>query len=178
MEVALLRGRSFSKRPVAIGALGALGLGALSLGALAIGRLVGKSRSRPLRVRHRDHHGIVSRRSHHSVEETVELLRETLHERGITLFALVDHSGEAARVGLKLRNTKLLVFGSPQAGTPLMAASPSLALDLPLKLLVWEDDEHAVWISFNSPEYLSRRHGLPLELGRNLGVVASLAEHL
>lgn len=88
-------------------------------------------------------------------------LRALLQAKGVTLFALVDHSGEAAKIGMTTRPTKLLIFGNPKAGTPLMLAAPSSAIDLPLKLLVWEDEQGKVWLSYNSPEYLERRHGLP-----------------
>lgn len=120
--------------------------------------------------------GVVSRRSQHSVDETVERLRGVLEaKRVMTLFALVDHSGEAAKAGLTMRPTKLLIFGNPAAGTPVMVAAPSSALDLPLKILVWEDGDGHVWLSWNSPEYLGQRHGIPAELLRNLGVVEGLA---
>lgn len=108
--------------------------------------------------------GIVSKPSKHSVEETVERLKGTLQAKGVTLFALVDHSGEAEKVGMKMRPTKLLIFGSPKAGTPLMLAAPSVAIDLPLKILVSEDAQGKVWVSYNSAEYLRERHGLPEEL--------------
>jgi uncharacterized protein (DUF302 family) len=120
--------------------------------------------------------GIVNRRCKRSVDETVERLRATLRDKGITIFALIDHSGEAAKVAMKLRPTKLLIFGSPKSGTPLMVASPSIALDFPLKLLVWEDDGGTVWISFNSVDYLRQRHQLPEELTANIAIVSALAE--
>ena len=119
--------------------------------------------------------GIIDIPSHHSVDETVEKLKEILHARGITLFALIDHSGEAERVGMKMRPTKLLIFGNPKAGTPLMIAAPISALDLPLKILIWEDAQKKVWISYNSPLYLKERHGLPKELLPNIAVVETLA---
>jgi len=119
--------------------------------------------------------GIRTRASNQSVEQTVETLRSLLQAKGVTLFALVDHSGEAERVGMKMRPTKLVIFGSPRAGTPLMLAAPSIALDLPLKLLVFEDEKGKVWISYNSPEYLRERHHLPAELLGNIAVVESLA---
>jgi len=119
--------------------------------------------------------GIVNKPSSHSVDETVERLEAILQAKGVTLFALVDHSGEAAKVGIKMRPTKLLIFGNPKAGTPLMRAAPSSAIDLPLKLLVWEDGERKVWISYNSQQYLQKRHGLPNELLANIAVVETLA---
>lgn len=120
--------------------------------------------------------GIIDRPSNHSLDETVMRLKDILQEKGVTLFALVDHSGEAEKVGMKMPPTKLLIFGSPKAGTPLMLASPSIALDLPLKILVWEDANRKVWISYNSPEYLRERHNLPQNLLQNIAVVGMLAE--
>src|ERR1700736_17619 len=98
--------------------------------------------------------GIIDKPSNHSVEQTVENLKNILQSKGVALFALVDHSGEAAKVGMKMHSTKLLIFGSPKAGTPLMLAAPSSAIDLPLKILIWEDDQRKVWVSFKSAEYL------------------------
>lgn len=119
--------------------------------------------------------GIVDKPSHHSVEETVDRLKNILQSKGVTLFALVDHSGEAQKVGMKMKPTKLLIFGSPKAGTPLMLAAPSIAIDLPLKILVWEDNAGKVWVSYNSPDYLRERHGLPQEWLANIAVVETLA---
>lgn len=119
--------------------------------------------------------GIIDKPSNHSVDETVEKLKNILQSKGVTLFALVDHSGEAEKVGMKMRPTKLLIFGSPKAGTPLMLAAPSIAIDLPLKILVWEDAQGKVWVSYNSSDYLKERHSLPLELLQNIAVVETLA---
>jgi uncharacterized protein (DUF302 family) len=119
--------------------------------------------------------GIVNTLSSHSVDQTVGKLEAMLQAKGVALFALVDHSGEAAKVGMKMRPTKLLIFGNPKAGTPLMLAAPSSAIDLPLKILVWEDGESKVWISYNSPEYLQNRHGIPHDLMQNVAVVGLLA---
>jgi uncharacterized protein (DUF302 family) len=119
--------------------------------------------------------GIVNVAGKHSVDGTVEKLQGILQAKGATLFALIDHSGEAEKVGLTMRPTKLLIFGSPKAGTPLMIAAPSVAIDLPLKMLVWEDGQGKVWISYNSPAYLRQRHGLPVELVQNISVVEGLA---
>jgi len=118
--------------------------------------------------------GITDTPSNHSVEQTVEKLKNILQSKGVTLFALIDHSGEAQKVGLKMPATKLLIFGNPKAGTPLMLAAPSSAIDLPLKL-VWEDAQGKVWVSYNSPEYLQKRHGLPQDLLQNIAVVETLA---
>src|SRR5277367_1531545 len=120
--------------------------------------------------------GIVNRLSNHSVDETVARLQAILRDKGVAVFALIDHSGEAARAGLAMRPTKLLIFGSPKAGTPLMVAAPSVAIDLPLKLLVAEDAAGKVWISYNSPDYLRDRHQLPAEFMQVISVVSTLAD--
>jgi uncharacterized protein (DUF302 family) len=119
--------------------------------------------------------GIVKIPSHHSVDETVDKLRTILASKNVTLFALVDHSGEAEKVGMKMPPTKLLIFGNPKGGTPLMLAAPSSALDLPLKILVAEDAQGKVWISYNGPDYLKERHGFPDSLVANIAVVQALA---
>ena len=125
-------------------------------------------------IKHKN--GIVDVPSKHSVDETVDKVKNILQSKGIALFCLIDHSGEAAKVGLKMLPTKLVIFGSPKAGTPLMLAAPSIAIDLPLKILVWQDANGKVWLSYNSPEYLQQRHGLPQDLVQNIAVVAALAE--
>src|SRR4029077_14603246 len=119
--------------------------------------------------------GIIDKPSNHSVDQTVEKLKNILQAKGVTLFALVDHSGEAEKVGLKMPPTKLVIFGSPKAGTPLMLAAPSIAIDLPLKILIREDGKGKVWVSYNSAAFLQARHGLPKELLQNISVVESLA---
>jgi uncharacterized protein (DUF302 family) len=119
--------------------------------------------------------GIIDKLSNHSVDQTVEKLKNMLQAKGVTLFALVDHSGEAEKAGIKMPPTKLLIFGSPKAGTPLMLAAPSIAIDLPLKILVWQDRQGKVWLSYNSPDYLKDRHNLPPDLLQNIGVVDALA---
>ena len=119
--------------------------------------------------------GIVDVSSNHSVDETVDKLKGILQSKGITLFVVIDHSGEAAKVGIKMPPTKLLIFGNPKGGTPPMLAAPSIALDLPLKILVWEDSQGKVWLSYNSPEYLKERHGLPQDLVQNISAAKALA---
>src|SRR5437868_2352640 len=119
--------------------------------------------------------GIIDQPSNHSVEETVDRLKNILQSKGVTLFAVVDHSGEAEKVGMKMPPTKLLIFGKPKAGTPLMLAAPSSAIDLPLKILVCEDAQGKVWVSYNSPAYLQQRHKLPPELLQNIATVETLA---
>ncbi|HET7107240.1 MAG TPA: DUF302 domain-containing protein [Candidatus Acidoferrum sp.] len=122
-----------------------------------------------------DENGIVRIPGNHSVDDTVSSLAGILQAKGVKLFAIVDHSGEAAGAGLQMPNTKLLIFGNPKAGTPLMLASPSVALELPLKILVTEDAAGRTWISYNSPAYVQARHSLPTELLPNLTVIESLA---
>jgi len=119
--------------------------------------------------------GIVDKPTNHSVDETVEKLKGILQSKGVALFATVDHSGEAAKVGMKMPPTKLLIFGSPKAGTPLMLASPSVAIDLPLKILIWEDAQGKAWLSYNSPAYLQERHSIPAELMQNIAIIEALA---
>ena len=119
--------------------------------------------------------GIVDKPSNHSVDQTVDRLKGILQSKNVTLFAVVDHSGEAQKVGMKMPPTKLLIFGNPKAGTPLMLASPSTAIDLPLKILVWEDVQGKVWVSYNSAAYLQERHNLPADLLPNIAVVETLA---
>ena len=123
--------------------------------------------------------GIVDLASQHSVDETVERLKGILHAKNVTLFAIIDHSGEAEKVGMKMPPTKLLIFGNPKSGTPLMRTAPHSAIDLPLKILVWEDGHEGAarkaWISYNSPSYLAKRHALPAELIPNIDAIEGLA---
>jgi uncharacterized protein (DUF302 family) len=119
--------------------------------------------------------GIMSMPSPHTVDQTVERLKGILEAKSVTLFAIIDHSGEADRAGMQMPNTKLLIFGNPAAGTPVMQAAASAALDLPLKILVAQDAEGHVSISWNDPAYLQARHGIPPALLSNIGVVEGLA---
>ena len=112
--------------------------------------------------------------SRYTVDETVNRLESVLAERGVRVFALIDHSGEAEKVGLKMRPTKLLIFGNPKGGTPVMVAAATVAIDLPLKALVAEDEKGKVWVSYNSPEYLQQRHGVREELIKNIAVAGAL----
>jgi len=112
--------------------------------------------------------GLIELRSRYSVDETVQRLDAALTSKGLQIFAVIDHSGEAAKVGLKMPATKVILFGSPKAGTPLMLAAPTLAIDLPLKALVAEDSSGKVTVTYNDPEYLQKRHGVPAELIKNL----------
>ena len=119
--------------------------------------------------------GISSCRSSHSVDATVERLLKLLAERSIKVFAVIDHAGEARAAGLHMRPTQVVVFGSPLAGTPVMLAAPSAALDLPLRILVAERDDGVVELSWNDPEWLQKRHGFPRELAAKIAAAAGLA---
>ena len=119
--------------------------------------------------------GIVSIESRHSVDATLDKLKGILDSRGVKIFALIDHSGEAEKAGMPMHNTKLLVFGNPKGGTPLMLAAPSVALDLPLKILVWEDASGKVWLTYNSVEFIRQRHNLTPGLAANISIIDTLA---
>ena len=118
--------------------------------------------------------GLLQVASRHSFNDTVQRLRSAFTEKGLQIFAMIDHSGEAERVGLKMPATKVILFGSPKAGTPLMVAAPSLAIDLPLKALVAEDSNGRVSVTYNDPEYLRDRHGFPADLVKNLAGAGAL----
>ena len=118
--------------------------------------------------------GLIHLASKYSVEQTMQRLEALLQERSVMIFARIDHSGEASKVGLTMRPTKLLIFGSPKAGTPLMQAAPTIAIDLPLKALFWEDAEGKVWLTYNDPAYLQQRHNVPPELLPNIAGVSAL----
>ncbi len=119
--------------------------------------------------------GIVNVRCQRSVEETAHRLEQLLAAKAVKLFTTIDHSGEAVKAGFEMRPCKLLIFGNPKAGTPLMLAAPSSALDLPLKILVWEKADGTTWIAYNEPAYLQRRHSLPDSLMGNIAVIEALA---
>ena len=118
--------------------------------------------------------GLIEVSSRYRFSETIERLTTAFTEKGMKIFAVVDHSGEAEKVGLKMRPTKVLVFGSPKGGTPLMVAAPSLAIDLPLKVLVAEDESGNVTVTYNDPAYLQQRHGVPPDLIKNLSGAGTL----
>jgi uncharacterized protein (DUF302 family) len=120
--------------------------------------------------------GIVTVASAHAGPATAERLETLIRERGLTLFARIDFSGDAERAGLTMPFSQLLVFGNPKAGTPLMQFAPTAALDLPLKVLVWDDADGRTSLSFNSPDYLRQRHGLPDELVKPVSGVAALVD--
>lgn len=122
--------------------------------------------------------GIVHLQSPYSVPETLQRLEALVTAKGLTIFARVDHSGEAAKIGMQMQPTELLLFGSPKSGTPMMIASPTLAIDLPLKALAWQDVDGAVWLSYNSPEYLQQRHKIPESLLQNIAGIRSICEHV
>jgi uncharacterized protein (DUF302 family) len=121
--------------------------------------------------------GVVTRPSPYSVPQTLERLKASIQNHHLSVFAQIDHSDEAKRVGLTMPEAHLLIFGSPRAGTPLMVATPLLALELPLKALVWQDADDQVWVSYDSSAYLAQRFAIPAELAKNIagidGVVAS-----
>jgi uncharacterized protein (DUF302 family) len=119
--------------------------------------------------------GVVSKRSAHSVDETLKRIEDLLHEKNVNVVAVVDHSGAAAKAGLQMPPTKLIIFGNAKGGTPLMLAAPTVAIDLPLKILVWEDGRKNVWVSYNALDYLRERHGVPPELMANVAVVEAVA---
>jgi uncharacterized protein (DUF302 family) len=119
--------------------------------------------------------GITTKPANCTVEEAVNKIKSLLVGRGITLFSIIDHSGEAEAIGMKMPDTKLLIFGNPKGGTPLMLATPSIAIDLPLKLLVSEEANGRCSISYNSPQYLQQRHHLPNDLIQNIAIIEALA---
>jgi len=121
-----------------------------------------------------DDSGMAHVRSPLSVPDTVQRLENIMKERGLTVFARIDFSGDAGKAGLTMRPTQMLIFGNPKAGTPVMIAAPSAAIDLPLKALVWLDDDGAVWVTSNTPEYVKKRHGIPDDLVKNIAGVAAL----
>ena len=120
--------------------------------------------------------GLIDLPSKHSVDETVSNLIKILKEKGVSLFAIVDHSSEAAKVGMRMRPTKLVIFGNPKAGTPVILAAPSSAIDLPLKILIWEDAQGKSWVTYNSLSYLRERHNIPPEVLSNITVIDTLAK--
>jgi uncharacterized protein (DUF302 family) len=120
--------------------------------------------------------GLIQIPSHYSVGETVTRLGAAFEAKGMKVFGIIDHSGEAEKVGLKMRPTRVMLFGSPKGGTPLMVAAPSLAIDLPMKVLIAEDEQGKVSVTYNSPDYLKQRHGVPDDLIRNLAGAGAVIE--
>lgn len=120
--------------------------------------------------------GMVHLSSPCAVAETVQRLEVLLQAQGLILFCRIDHSGEAQKVGFKMHSTQLVIFGSPKGGTPVMIASPTAAIDLPLKALIWEDGGGKVWVSYNSPEYLAQRHNISGELLKNIAGIGPLLQ--
>jgi uncharacterized protein (DUF302 family) len=119
---------------------------------------------------------VVTKPSRYSVPETIGRIEKAITAKGMQIFARIDHSGEAKKVGLAMRPTELLIFGNPKGGTALMVAKPTAAIDLPMKVLAWEDEEGKVWLTYNSPELLHERHGVPTELTSRLDPVGTLLE--
>ena len=116
--------------------------------------------------------------SQHSFEDTFQRVESSVASRGLMVFARIDFSGDAQKAGLKMNPTRLLIFGNPKAGTPLMIAAPTVAIDLPLKVLVSTDKNGKVWVSYNSPEYLSDRHNIPDDLLKNISGVVAIAQSI
>jgi uncharacterized protein (DUF302 family)/uncharacterized membrane protein YidH (DUF202 family) len=173
----LNRGGSAFNRPSSLAIIVALILAVVGL-AMAIYLIsVGEPKQTPQEktMTPSKDNGIVTIPSNHTVDHTVEKLKAILEAKGVKLFALIDHSGEAERAGMRMRPTKLLIFGNPKAGTPLMVASPGIAIDLPLKILIAEDEKGKTQVSWNSVAYLQARHNLPAELVQNITVVEALA---
>jgi uncharacterized protein (DUF302 family) len=123
-------------------------------------------------------HGLVTSQSRYSFSDTILKLESLLREKNIKLFAVIDHSGEAENAGLSMPPTRVFLFGNPKGGTPLMLAAPSAAIDLPLKILVAEDAQGKVWLTWNDPAYLQERHGFPKELIANIAAAGVLASQL
>ncbi len=119
---------------------------------------------------------VVTKPSRYSVPETIDRIEQAVTAKGMKVFARIDHGGEAKNVGLTMQPTQLLIFGNPKGGTALMVAQPTAAIDLPMKALAWEDAEGKVWLTYNSPELLQERHGLPVELTSKLNMVGALLE--
>jgi uncharacterized protein (DUF302 family) len=119
--------------------------------------------------------GLITLKSAHSVDKTVARVRALLESKGIREFALIDHSAEATKAGLAMPKTQVVIFGNPKGGTPLMLAAPSVAIDLPLKLLVREDASGDVWVSYWSAQTLLQRHGLAEALAQNIAVIEMIA---
>lgn len=118
--------------------------------------------------------GIVSVLSNHSVPESINRLEDEARQKGLKIFARIDFSGDAAKAGLKMEPMQMLIFGSPKAGTPLMIASPLLAIELPLKALAWKDSSGKVWLSYNEPAYLQKRFHIPDNLLKNISGIKLL----
>jgi uncharacterized protein (DUF302 family) len=120
--------------------------------------------------------GIISKASKYSVPETLHRLETILAAKNIKVFALVDHSGEAEKAGLKMPPTQLLIFGNPRGGTPVMLAAPTAAIDLPLKALAWQDANGQVWLSYNDPGHIQDRYGLTADVMKPLAGMGALIE--
>jgi uncharacterized protein (DUF302 family) len=120
--------------------------------------------------------GVVSVRSQHPFAETMQKLERTLASKGMKIFATIDLCGEAVAAGFRMPPTKLVIFGDPKLGTPVMLGAPSTALDLPQKILVGEDPGNQTWLSYNSPAYLAKRHSIPDDLLQNISGIEALVQ--
>jgi|SRR5271156_2072016 len=120
--------------------------------------------------------GLIHLKCKHSAVDTVARLEATLQTKGLPILAKIDHSGDAAKAGLTMPTTRLFIFGNAKSGTPLMIATPTIAIDLPLKALIWEDTDGQVWLSYNSPDYLKKRHGIPENLLKNITGISAICE--
>lgn len=121
-------------------------------------------------------HGVEKVRSPRAFAETVTRLEALLKERGLTQFAKIDFSGDAEKAGLQMPPTQMLIFGNPKGGTPVMLAAPGSALDLPLKVLISQDAQGQVWLTYNTPQYLAERHAIPAELVKNIAGTPALVQ--
>jgi uncharacterized protein (DUF302 family) len=124
----------------------------------------------------KNNNGLVSVRSKYSVPETLDRLESVVEKQGLTVFARINFRADAEKAGLKMQPSQLLIFGNPKAGTPLMMASPTVAIDFPLKALAWEDSDGKVWLTYNEPEYLKERHSLPEQLMKNISGIGDLVK--
>jgi uncharacterized protein (DUF302 family) len=118
--------------------------------------------------------GLIHLSSPHTVMETLTRLETIVQTKGLAILARIDHSGDAAEAGLEMQPTKLLIFGNAKSGTPLMIAAPTVAIDLPLKVLIWQDNDGMVWLSYNSPDYLKERHAIPENLMQNVAGIGPI----
>ncbi len=119
---------------------------------------------------------VVTKPSKYSVPETIDRIEKAVTAKGMKIFARINHGGEAKNVGLEMKPAELLIFGNPKGGTALMVARPTAAIDLPMKALAWEDQDGKVWLTYNSPELLQARHGVPAKLAARLEPLGKLLE--
>ena|ERR1700676_5235075 len=120
--------------------------------------------------------GLVHLGSTRSVSETMTALESVARGKGLSVLARIDHGGDAVEAGLTMPPTELLIFGNAISGTPPMLAAPTVAIDLPLKALVWQDEQGRVWLTYNNPQYLQERHGIPDQLLKNIAGITCISE--